>query len=245
MSEIDYQTTADQVTITAPPPPCDKVEVDENSRVDVMVAIPTMVAVSACIWMKTDEVSGGTAISYNIQGGDNEFLLDVPQSLTLSVRGLISGPTGVSVNDGIWHHVCVVWNSVDGMWRMYDNGVAVADGINFRTGLTIRSGGVMILGQEQDTVGGGFNPAQAWKGELAYFNMWDRVLDDAEILHSAQDCYCQIEGNVFSWKSDSLDVTGSATLSPADICTIADFVGITVKYFPEIITSRDSEAFVN
>ncbi|XP_006825692.1 uncharacterized protein LOC102801634 [Saccoglossus kowalevskii] len=73
-------------------------------------------------------------------------------------------------------------------------------------------------GQEQDTLGGGFDPAQAFKGDLANFNLWDRELEGVDILNSTHDCSCDIEGNVFSWKSDSLDITGTALVSAIDFC---------------------------
>nr|XP_006817465.1 PREDICTED: uncharacterized protein LOC102805277 [Saccoglossus kowalevskii] len=200
--------------------PCNVLTVDENSRVEILELIPSMSAVTACIWARTVEVSGGTPFSYNIAASDNEFFLSFPEDLAIGIRALSTGATGVSINDGAWHHVCVTWNSVGGIWNIYDNSILAVDGSNFRTGLMIRSGGVLILGQEQDTLGGGFDPSQAFKGDLANFNMWDRELDGVDILHSTNDCSCGIEGNVFSWKSDSLDITGTALVSAADFCLI-------------------------
>ena len=30
--------------------------------------------------------------------------------------------TDVSTNDGLWHHVCIVWQSNHGLWNLYLDG---------------------------------------------------------------------------------------------------------------------------
>ena len=40
----------------------------------------------------------------------------------------------------------------------------------------IRGGGVLVLGQEQDSVGGSFDANQSFIGEMAGVNMWDHVI---------------------------------------------------------------------
>ena len=49
-------------------------------------------------------------------------------------------------------------------------------------------GGVWIIGQEQDKVGGGFKPDKAFGGELTELNVWDRVLSTAEITKLTLTC---------------------------------------------------------
>lgn len=39
----------------------------------------------------------------------------------------------------------------------------------------------MVLGQEQDSVGGGFDPAEGFAGQMAGFRLWNRVLSPSEI----------------------------------------------------------------
>ena len=51
-----------------------------------------------------------------------------------------------------------------------------------------RGGGVWVIGQEQDNVGGGFQAKQAFGGELTELNVWDRVLSTAEITNLASSC---------------------------------------------------------
>ena len=55
-----------------------------------------------------------------------------------------------------------------------------------------------MLGQEQDSVGGGFNPRQTLHGRLASVNMWDKVLPESDI--AAQYTNCSVpHGSVVNW----------------------------------------------
>ena len=45
--------------------------------------------------------------------------------------------TMVSVNDGGWHHVAVTWSSTNGAYAAYQDGIEMASGVNFQTGLVI------------------------------------------------------------------------------------------------------------
>ena len=55
-----------------------------------------------------------------------------------------------------------------------------------------------MLGQDQDTVGGGFELDNTLNAQLAEVNMWDRVLSEKEI--AAQYTNCRIpSGSVVTW----------------------------------------------
>ena len=49
--------------------------------------------------------------------------------------------------------------------------------------------GVLVLGQDQDALGDGFEADQAFSGELTQFNIWDRVLTQDEIEPIAKWVY--------------------------------------------------------
>ena len=63
-------------------------------------------------------------------------------------------------------------------------------------GRVIRDGGSVVLGQDQDSVGGEFVDDQSFIGELASVNIWSRVLDDQEIATLSKSCLAG-EGGVF------------------------------------------------
>ena len=62
----------------------------------------------------------------------------------------------------------------------------------------IRGGGVLILGQEQDSLGGSFDANQCFIGELTGVNIWNHVINEQEINHMSKSCLRGV-GNVFQW----------------------------------------------
>ena len=69
------------------------------------------------------------------------------------------------------------------------------------TGHTIRKGGTLVLGQDQDEVGGGFRKEESFEGMLSYVNVWDRVLSHSKIKEMSLSCVPdkQDEANVYKW----------------------------------------------
>ena len=105
-----------------------------------------------------------------------------------------------STNDGKWHHVCLCWENVAGSWKLYKDG-AVAEQRSeqrdsFATGHVIKSGGSLMLAQEQDSLGGDFDINQCFIGMLTNVNVWDHVLSPAEIEKMSKSCLSG-EGNVY------------------------------------------------
>lgn len=70
------------------------------------------------------------------------------------------------LNDGKWYHIAVTWESETGAWEIYMNGIKKEHGEGLATGTTIPGGGVLIIGQEQDCLGGCFSPDQEFIGKL-------------------------------------------------------------------------------
>ena len=63
----------------------------------------------------------------------------------------------------------------------------------------------------QDTLGGGFDATQAFVGELANLNIWNRKLSVAEIYNLATCNSKASAGNVFSWTENNIEIFGGAT----------------------------------
>ena len=62
----------------------------------------------------------------------------------------------------------------------------------------ITAGGCLVLGQDQDSIGGPFDREQTLHGRLASVNMWDKVLSESDI--AAQYTSCSVpSGSVFNW----------------------------------------------
>ncbi|XP_078594462.1 uncharacterized protein LOC144872277 [Branchiostoma floridae x Branchiostoma japonicum] len=164
-----------------------------------------------CLQMRTDMSSTTKAglVSYAVQGQANELLVftNGGSEFHYWVGGKRLALGALPVWDGERHAICVTWRSTGGAWQVYTDGVLQASGSGLKAGGKVRSGGVWILGQEQDTVGGGFDPNQAFSGELSQVNLWDRVLTAAEIGTGP----CGQHGNVIDWETTAINVFGQAT----------------------------------
>ena len=75
------------------------------------------------------------------------------------------------------------------------------EGTNLKRGHTIRQGGILAFGQEQDSVGGDFDTSQSFQGKLSGVHVWDHVLTSAKIKEMSTTCVLNEDddGNVYNW----------------------------------------------
>ena len=66
-------------------------------------------------------------------------------------------------------------------------------------GAAVPGGGVWVIGQDQDNVGGKFQAHQAFVGELTKLHVWNRVLSHAEIKDLASSCASDMRGNYIAF----------------------------------------------
>uniref|UniRef100_A0A673J064 Pentraxin 4, long n=1 Tax=Sinocyclocheilus rhinocerous TaxID=307959 RepID=A0A673J064_9TELE len=86
-----------------------------------------------------------------------------------------------NILDGHWHHLCIIWSSIEGRFWYYLDRHLISTGSKFQKGYEIPPGGSMVLGQEQDSIGGDFDEAEAFVGKLAGFVLWTRSLSPGEV----------------------------------------------------------------
>ena len=142
--------------------------------------------ITVAFFMKSsDTTKTGTPISYAVSGQDNEFLIFDYKDFSIYINGDASGGTGVSGNDGIWHHITVTWQSSDGEVKVFKDGIQIYTG-TLKQGYNIINDGALVVGQEQDSVGGGFNPSQAFLGTIDEIVIYNEVitLDEIQTLSS-------------------------------------------------------------
>ncbi|XP_014826456.1 neuronal pentraxin-2-like isoform X2 [Poecilia latipinna] len=183
-------------------------------------SLPEMYAFTLCMWIKSSASPGvGTPFSYGVPGQANEIVLiewgNNPIELLINDK---VAQLPLEVRDGKWHHICICWTTRDGQWDAYQDGNKLGAGDNLAAWHPIKPGGVIILGQEQDVVGGRFDAGQAFVGELSQVNIWDRVLKPAEI-RSMANCSAYLAGNVVAWLPGSVEVFGrGASKRPLEVC---------------------------
>ena len=84
-----------------------------------------------------------------------------------------------------------------GSWKFYKDGDLEVEGSDLKKDYTTKGGGTLVLGQEQDSVGGDFDADQSIQGMLSDVNVWNRVLPGGQIKMSKS---CLLDaGNVFTW----------------------------------------------
>ncbi|XP_073447245.1 sushi, von Willebrand factor type A, EGF and pentraxin domain-containing protein 1 isoform X2 [Aquarana catesbeiana] len=164
--------------------------------------LPTLDAITCAFWMRSTDVTNyGTPISYAIENGsDNAFLLTDYNGWVLYVNGKEKITDCPSVNDGRWHHITVTWTNSDGSWKVYIDGRLSDGGKGLSVGMHIPGGGALVLAQEQDQRGEGFNPAESFVGSLSQLNIWDYPLSPEQVRSLATSCPHDLQkGNVLAW----------------------------------------------
>lgn len=137
-------------------------------------------AISTDLWLKTSNTTKNSGIvSYATSSSFEEFHLRDPRALAVYVKGTRVN-TGVVLNDGLWHHLAVTWSSAGGALRVYKDGALAFSG-TVRPGVSLTANGAWVLGQDQDTLGGGFEPAQAFLGQLDEVALYPAVLTPARV----------------------------------------------------------------
>ncbi|KAG9462449.1 hypothetical protein GDO78_014107 [Eleutherodactylus coqui] len=142
---------------------------------------------SICSWMKTNVGYVGTILSYATEENDNKLVLHGRHGATYdSLHFVIGDPVFrelpiVPLVDGNWHHTCFIWSSIQGKYWFYVDRRLISTSSRFQKGYEIPPGGSLVLGQEQDTLGGGFDSSEAFVGHLAGFAMWNRALTPGEV----------------------------------------------------------------
>ena len=138
--------------------------------------------ISVEFWMKSSDTSKqGTPFSYASEGAFNDFLIYDYTSFKIYRGNNQRVNTGISANDGQWHHIVVTWQSSNGSVNLYKNGIKKYTG-TLSTGTSITPNGSLILAQEQDTIGGGFDSSQAFVGILDEVVIYDKILNESQIL---------------------------------------------------------------
>ena len=171
---------------------------------------------SVAFWVKTSATSQQSIVSGANASRDNEFevLLNGPTQLRLYYHGRSVAWAMPSVADGAWHHYAVVCNDIANTIEAYLDGVslgAIARPVDL---LTIDAGG-LVLGQEQDSIGGGFDALQSAQSLLDDVAIYTRPLSPAEVAALANASDPLAQGLIGYYKLDETSGTTVADSSGA------------------------------
>lgn len=142
-------------------------------------------AVTYELWLRSDS-SGqqhglfSFANSTALQNASTLFLDRTNTVFYINNEGALVGVTQPEIFDGNWNHLVLTWESSTGELVTYFNGVVVSTQIH-ESGTLIDPTGTLIFGQEQDSLGGGFDINQNFEGDVAEIAVYDKVLSASQV----------------------------------------------------------------
>ena len=147
--------------------------------------------VTIAFWLKTSKTGTQSIISGANQNNENEYLIYFLNESQLSFYSHGAGPginegrcnvTIQSIADGNWHHFALVRNASRGHADLFVDGTGYAKRCgNLVYNMLVIDAGGLIIGQEQDRVGGGFDSSQVLRGALDDFRIYDGTLSAIEV----------------------------------------------------------------
>jgi len=169
-------------------------------------------------WVKSSDLTTeGTTFHYS-EDGNNAWAVENHRNMRLELKKKIFS-TKQSVADGNWHFVCTTWDN-NGRFKLWLDGVVVYSRDDVMKDKVINSGGALVLGQDQDTLGGGFDATQALIGEMKGVMVFSSELSELRIT----DLYNNGQGKVFA-DTGSSEIYNNFTTS--DVGSFASFSAIS------------------
>ncbi|XP_030623590.1 LOW QUALITY PROTEIN: carbonic anhydrase 6 [Chanos chanos] len=159
-----------------------------------------------------------TVLSYSSSGNDNELVIVLSdQEVGLWIGNeFINLPHNLRSRD--WANYCVTWSSHTGGAELWINGI-VGEEQYLQAGYSIKPGGVLILGKDQDGFLG-ISDSDAFVGHMTDVNIWDYVLSAAEIREQMECENDVMKGNVLSWGGTQLSLYGGVELQAKHKCPL-------------------------
>ena len=153
-------------------------------------------------WMKTDKTGSQSILSGSNSGESNVFLIwfENDTRLRIMADGFKKVFTFESIATDTWIHFVVHHDRGTGETVLTINGTYIDTKMfnSLSGGYDIDSGG-LVLAEEQDTVGGGFESHQSFVGTLDDIRIYDYKLSESEIA--------DIYGLIGHWKLDETSGT--------------------------------------
>lgn len=116
-----------------------------------------------------------------------------------------------------WNSICATWDAATGMSQITINGVgSVRKGL--QVGGSIVGTPIIVLGQDQDSYGGGFDANQAFIGQIRDVHMWDYAVSACEIKNYMQDFVHFTPGNYLDWTRMYFSVHGYVLVEDYETC---------------------------
>ena len=140
------------------------------------------------LYQRVNEINLTPFYSYAVDSDSNEGLLYITNNSGRIVY--VYGPsgrysTGYAISTEVFYQITRTRSSSTGEDKFYINGTLIATATQAAGTQTVTDGSFNI-GQEQDSVGGGFRDTQTFNGDVALLRVYDRALTAQEINDNYQ-----------------------------------------------------------
>ncbi|KAG8560328.1 hypothetical protein GDO81_014922 [Engystomops pustulosus] len=192
----------------------------KQTATDHVILTPTLVKpldqFTICLRSYTDLTQEHAIISIALPGtGNYNAFIIYPKPPNSYYIFINQEEVIFKVDSGVveWKNTCVTWDSETGLVQLWINGKRYPRK-GTKTGSPIGPRMSVVLGQEQDSFGGGFDAKQSFQGEIYDVHMWDYVLPSNTL---SIFCYSDLSGNIFDWKNGTQVRKGGVITKVYDI----------------------------
>lgn len=183
---------------------------------------------TVCSWMKfySNHNQLLTVISYDTSNTTNQIMIALTKhGSDRRVKLFIGEPYTIFKCDsewrvGEWYHLCATWFSPTATAKVYQNGNICSyaeSNMPFKKTI-IPSGGIMIIGQDQDEMDAKYDANQSWHGDIADLQIWNEELGIYQIQEAGRCNGKMKAGNVFSWMKTRLIAIDNVAFSETQLC---------------------------
>ncbi|XP_034084279.1 C-reactive protein-like [Gymnodraco acuticeps] len=178
------------------------------ARVTLTTSTVSFNAATVCHRSFTDLKRDHILFSMATQTNSNAFLVfwdSTNKEMEPHIKDAKKEYGGCDYKPGMWHSICSTWDSVTGLVQVWCDGRPSSR--MFVTSGPISGRTITILGQEQDSHGGGFDAKQSFVGMMSDVHMWDYTLSACEIQKYVDELNFT-PGNVLNWSALDFQITG-------------------------------------
>ncbi|XP_019747694.1 serum amyloid P-component-like [Hippocampus comes] len=181
-----------------------------KDHVKLMTPKTSLSALTVCFRFLTDLSRNYALFSLATPAISNDFVIfKTNDNNVIRVHARDGGTDFLSLSfpPNNWHTMCTTWDSQNGLSQLWVDGKPTIKRF-IHSGQPINGKPITVLGQEQDSYGGGFDATQSFIGMMSRLHMWDHVLSPEEIRRYEEDSNFT-PGNVFNWRALDYEVVGN------------------------------------
>ncbi|WP_421865272.1 DUF6701 domain-containing protein [Motiliproteus sp.] len=171
-------------------------------------------------WVKTSNTNSQALLSGANSSQANELIMWFPSATSFEPWLKGTDPASISIGniaDDQWHHL--VWTRSGSQNCIYRDASLQGCTTGSTSALDIDSGG-LILGQEQDSVGGGFDLGQDWRGLVDELLIFNEAVSASQVTSIYNNT---LAGDNWDAAERTCPTTTSCTVTFRDNFTVAGF----------------------